>query len=189
MITIDTKKELENGCTVCGGELKPGYMTEFVCAACGRQFATINPTDFHMSFRELAEAIMAMGESEQNNTATVQVGDEFMPVTGISSPDTDVLDEGHPVLTLWVDSESNKKEEQQDIPARLAQLLESQKDALGNDFQDDLDNLVLDTMEAVASKINNQDFEGQIRFLLKEGHTPAAILQAVGCKAEFPADN
>ncbi|QOX80804.1 hypothetical protein FY034_17420 (plasmid) [Trichlorobacter lovleyi] len=68
---------------------------------------------------------------------------------------------------------------------RMADFLESYHQKFHEEFQDDLDNLVLDSAESAASAINNKGFEGQIRYLLNEGYTPESIMDCVGRKAEW----
>lgn len=48
----------------------------------------------------------------------------------------------------------------------------------------DLDDLVLETCESIASEVNNQGFEKQIRFLLEKGVTPSHIYNVMGVSTD-----
>jgi len=57
-----------------------------------------------MTYKELAEQILEMNESQKNSNVTVFVQgiDEYFPIDTVSfsTQENDVLDENHPVLNI-----------------------------------------------------------------------------------------
>ena len=63
-----------------------------------------------------------------------------------------------------------------DTPA----IPEQWPDELTDQQQSDLDDLVHDVASSVASNINNQGPDGQLQYLLANGHTVPSVLQYLG---------
>lgn len=53
-----------------------------------------------MTFRELLDELQDMPDVRLDDTATVMVDDEFFAVYKVETPDTNVLDLGHRVITV-----------------------------------------------------------------------------------------
>ena len=56
----------------------------------------------NLTYRELLSMINKLTPEQLNMTATVYdgVNDEFLPINAIETPDTDVLDNNHPVFIV-----------------------------------------------------------------------------------------
>ena len=56
----------------------------------------------NLTYRELLSMINKLTPEQLNMTATVYDGanDEFLPINAIETPDTDVLDNNHPVFIV-----------------------------------------------------------------------------------------